>query len=253
MGSVEAEEGAELGGDAAPVLGAAGGDEYGVVAGQGPHHFSEIRLVEGAGDGAGGAGLGAHHDQGAVGVDPVDQPPHRIERQGAAVGLDEVPRTVGADRAPHAEQRHVARQRRLRGPNAARAEAPQELLLILHRRPLSQNLADRVATPVGLHQVTRVPTPRSVNSSATTLWGIRPSMTCTALTPSARASRIAWALTIMPPLMPLPSRASSSAALICEIKFPSSSRMPATSVRKMRRSAPQAAAISPAARSALML
>src|SRR5450432_1797484 len=90
--SGEAEEGAQLDGDAAAVLGAAGGDEYRVVARQSPHHLGEVRLVEGAGHGASGAGLGPDHDQRAVGVDSVDQAPHRIEWEGAAAGLDQVPR-----------------------------------------------------------------------------------------------------------------------------------------------------------------
>ncbi len=73
--------------------------------------------------------LGAHDDERAVALDAVDEAANRLERQGAAVAVDEVARAVGADRAPHAEHRHVARERRLRGTDAARAEPAQELAL----------------------------------------------------------------------------------------------------------------------------
>src|SRR5581483_9999722 len=98
---------------------------------------------------------------------------------------------------PHAEARHVPRQSRLRDADPARGQVAAQGALAGHRHP-RQDLADGVAARLAGHQVTRVPTPRSVNSSATMLYGTRPSTTCTAWTPPASAVVTACALTCMP-------------------------------------------------------
>src|SRR6267142_1782094 len=239
---------------------AAGDDEDRVVARERAEDVRQVRVVEGARDRPGGAGLRAHDHHEAVRLDRLGEAPHGLDRQSARVVLDMVARPRGSRAAPHAERREIARQRRLRGADAARAQVPLQLILA-RDGPAREDLADGVAAGsrssrrrAGAgHQVTSVPTPRSVKSSASTLCATRPSTMCTAFTPSASAVRMACALTCIPPLMApaWPSMASRSPWRIWEMRLPSPSRMPATSVRKMRRSAPQAAAISPAATSAL--
>ena len=92
-----------------------------------------------------------------------------LHRQRAAVAVDDVPPPAGARGAPHAQRHHVARQRRLRRADASRRQLPAQRLLRRHRPP-REDLANRFAPRLRpRHQVTSVPTPRSVNSSATML------------------------------------------------------------------------------------
>ena len=227
--------------------GAARGDEHGVVAGQRPQDLGEAGLVERAGDGRGGADLGADDDQRAVAVDAGDEAAHRLERERAVVAVDR--RSAGRRRRRRGRTPSSAMSRDSVACDARMPRAPsrRRSSAWVVDRPARQDLADRVAAtvcvgcqvttlgllgfaargpsegPRGYHrraQVTNVPTPRSVNSSATMLWGARPSTMCTARTPLASACSTAWALTCIPPLMLLPRRASRSAARISRDQAP---------------------------------
>ena len=158
-----------------------GRDEHGVVAGDRAEHLVEARLVERARHRRGGARLGAHDDQRVAAVDAVDQPAHRLERQRAAVAVDQVarappPRPRAARRAPpcRATASPATPECRARAGGGAarpgwsrrRAAAPAVGSRGWRRAGLARRRLVRRAC-----QVTSVPTPRSVNSSATTLWG----------------------------------------------------------------------------------
>lgn len=99
-----------------------------------------------------------------------------------------------------------------------------------------------------------VPAPYLVKVSSNNTCGIRPSRMCAASTSFSMAWIQVSILGIMPPEM-IPSLVSLRASLMVSSLMSSLSlfRTPATSVSMMSLAAPRAAAIAPAAVSALML
>src|SRR5204862_4303047 len=111
-------------------------------------------------------------------------------------------------------------------------------------RPLAAHELDRVPR-VGWHQVFAleclqlghahavifVPIPPSVNSSSSTLWGVRPSTMCALVTPPSTAPRQASSFGRIPPETS-PIDARTWPRLAAEINSPSAASHPCTSVRK---------------------
>src|SRR5450432_1704901 len=112
--------------------GAAGHDEDRVVARERAEDVGQVRVVEGARDGRGGARLRAHDDHEAVRLDGLGEAAHWLDGQAARVVVDDVARARGARAAPHAERREIARERRLRSADAARAKQSLQLVLARH-------------------------------------------------------------------------------------------------------------------------
>src|SRR5262245_43089876 len=122
---------------------------------------------------------------------------------------------------------------------------------VVLRRPFQERLGVHRRRP---HRTISVPIPSRVKSSSRIACGWLPSMLWAFAMPPSRARSEDSTLGSMPPSI-TPSLTSRSASLRASvlISLRSESRMPWTSVRWISFSAPRAAAMSPATRSALML
>src|SRR5204862_3573014 len=113
---------------------------------------------------------------------------------------------------------------------------------------------DRGRRGVAYPRLTNVPTPRSVKVSSSREWGTRPSRMTAPSTPPSTASRQVSSLGIIPPeIVPSLIRTLTCETVRFSRSLPSLSSTPGTSVSSSRRVAPTAAAMAPAAVSALIL